>query len=235
MNEEKKEIISRKIVVPGELLVKGQMKPGVGTYARDGQIFAATVGILNIHGNYVNVIPLSGKYIPRVGDVVIGKIIDVAPTNWLVDINAPYPAPLHITGTPWRIEMGETQKYLDIGDMVLCEVEAVDETKRVMVTMARPGCKKLTSGEIIEITPTKVPRVIGKGGSMINLLKNYTRCRIFVGQNGRIWLEGNVEMIALAILAIRKIEEESHLLGLTEAIKNFLEERTKTGTKSEGQ
>jgi len=218
----------RQIVVPGEFLMKAPMKPGIGTYSRGGEIFASTVGVLSVHGNYVNVIPLSGKYIPRVGDVIIGKIIDIAPTNWLVDINAPYPAPLHISGTPWRVEMGETQKYLDLGDMILCEVEAVDETKRIMVTMSKPGCKKLTDGEIIEITPTKVPRVIGRGGSMINLLKNYTKCRIYVGQNGRIWLEGSVEQIALAILAIRKIEEESHLLGLTDAVKDFLEKHTKT-------
>jgi exosome complex component RRP4 len=218
----------RQIVVPGEFLMKAPMKPGIGTYSRGGEIFASTVGVLSVHGNYVNVIPLSGKYIPRVGDVIIGKIIDIAPTNWLVDINAPYPAPLHISGTPWRVEMGETQKYLDLGDMILCEVEAVDETKRIMVTMSKPVCKKLTDGEIIEITPTKVPRVIGRGGSMINLLKNYTKCRIYVGQNGRIWLEGSVEQIALAILAIRKIEEESHLLGLTDAVKDFLEKHTKT-------
>jgi len=108
-----KESMTRELVLPGDLLDAGTMKPGEGTYVHDGKIFAAMLGIKSVKSNFVNVIPLGGRYIPAPGDMIIGKVIDIGPSNWLVDIYPPYPAPLHVTrfrgasssGTPpatWR-------------------------------------------------------------------------------------------------------------------------------------
>jgi exosome complex component RRP4 len=99
----------------------------------------------------------------------------------------------------------------------------VDETMRVQVTMKDQGLRKLQGGQIIEISHSKVPRVIGKSGSMIQMIKGYTNCRIFVGQNGRIWLDGEVDNIMHAIKAIQMIEEDAHSFGLTEKVKAYLE------------
>ncbi len=60
----------------------------------------------------MGVVPLSGQYMPERGDMVVGKIEDVSASNWLVDINAPYPAPLHVNEVPWRVEFGETRKFM---------------------------------------------------------------------------------------------------------------------------
>jgi exosome complex component RRP4 len=100
----------------------------------------------------------------------------------------------------------------------------VDEVKRISVSMQEHGLRKLTGGMVIEISPSKVPRVIGKNGSMIQMLKNMTGCRIYVGQNGRIWIDGELDNIVKAVQAIRMIEDEAHNLGLTERIKSFLEQ-----------
>jgi exosome complex component RRP4 len=171
----------------------------------------------------VNIIPLSGRYIPCVGDSVIGKVEDIGPSNWLIDINSPYPAPLHVNEVPWRVEFGDTARYMNVGDVILAKVLMVDETMRVQVTMKDQGLRKLQGGQIIEIAPTKVPRVIGKSGSMIQMIKGYTNCRIFVGQNGRIWLDGEVDNIVHAIKAIQMIEADAHSFGLTEKVKAYLE------------
>ena len=85
------------------------------------------------------------------------------------------------------------------------------------------GLRRLTGGQIVDITPAKVPRVIGKGGSMISLIKQYTKCRIFVGQNGRIWIDGDLKDIALTLKVIQKIEKEAHLIGLTNEIEKYFE------------
>ncbi len=92
---------------------------------------------------------------------------DIGPSNWLIDINSPYPAPLHVNEVPWRVEFGDTSRYLNVGDTILAKVLMVDETKRVQVTMKEQGLRKLQGGQVIEISHSKVPRVIGKGGSMI--------------------------------------------------------------------
>jgi exosome complex component RRP4 len=218
----------REIVVPGDLLDSGDLKAGNGTYVHEDRIYAAQLGIKSVKSNYVNVIPLGGRYIPSPGDTVIAKIIDIGPSNWLVDVNSPYPAPLHVNEVPWRVDFGDTARYLNVGDVILAKVLMVDETKRVQVTMKDSGLRKLQGGQIIDISHAKVPRVIGKGGSMIQMIKNATNSRIFVGQNGRIWIEGEVDNIVMAIRAIRMIEKEAQTSRLTERVKEFLESYNKS-------
>jgi len=57
---------------------------------------------------------------------------------------------------------------------------------------------------------------------MVSMIKQATKCNITVGQNGLIWIDGSPKGELLAVNAIRKIEEESHLSGLTEKIEEFL-------------
>jgi exosome complex component RRP4 len=215
--------VVREIVLPGELLDVGNLKPGVGTYVDDGKIYAAVLGIKNIRANYINIIPLGGRYVPKPGDMVIGKITDIAPANWVVDINSPYLAILHIDAVPWKVEYSDTARYLNVGDAIVAEISAIDDVKRVQLNMKAPGYKKIVGGQIVEISHAKVPRVIGKGGSMINMIKNYTRCRVLVGHNGRIWVDGELDYINIAVRALTMIDASAQVLGLTENIKKFLE------------
>ncbi len=214
---------SREVVVPGELLGGPGTKAGPGTFTDAGKVYAAQLGIKSVRANSVSVVPLGGRYVPVRGDLVIGTIVDIGPSNWLVDINAPHPSPLHVTEVPWRVEFGETRKFMNVGDVVLLEIAGVDEVQRIQVSMKDRGLRKLTGGLVIEISPSKVPRVVGKNGSMIQMLKNMTGCRIYVGQNGRIWIDGDLQDVVRAAEAINIIEEEAHSLGLTERVKRFLE------------
>jgi exosome complex component RRP4 len=77
---------------------------------------------------------------------------------------------------------------------------------------------------VIEVTPSKVPRFIGRSGSMIAMLKNETKCNIFIGQNGRIWITGKDNGMDLAIKSLLKIEKETHISGLTDRITKFIKE-----------
>ena len=219
----------REVVVPGELLAISSKKAGVGTYSEGGKIFASQLGIKTVRPDSISVVPLAGQYIPVTGDLVVGKIVDVGASNWLVDINSPYPSPLHVNEVPWRVEFGETRKFMTVGDIVLLMIVGVDETKRIRVSMQEHGLRKLTGGTVMEVSPSKVPRVIGKNGSMIQMLKNMTSCRIYVGQNGRIWIDGELDSIVRAVQAIKMIEDESHSQGLTEKVKALLERSSGTG------
>lgn len=221
--------VSREVVVPGDLLDSSGMRPGPGTFTEGRNIYAAQLGIKTVQQNTVGVVPLSGQYMPERGDMVVGKIQDVSASNWLVDINAPYPAPLHVNEVPWRVEFGETSKFMVPGDVVLLKILGVDETRRVHVSMNEHGLRKLTGGMILDISPSKVPRIIGKNGSMIQMLKNSTGCRIYVGQNGRIWIDGELDDIVKAVKAVKLIEEEAHSVGLTEKVKRLLEEGSRKG------
>ena len=105
-------------------------------------------------------------------------------------------------------------------DMVL-----VDESKKISVTMKDSGLRKIEGGRLVKISHTKVSRVIGKSGSMISMLKNMTDCRITVGQNGWIWVDGDDEAADVAVEAIKMIEEYAQSSNLTDRVKEFIEKR----------
>lgn len=215
--------LPREIVVPGQTLTDADVRPGLGAYGKDGEIVAATLGIKNVDGRFASVIPLGGQYIPRVGDVVIGRIEDVGPSNWLIEINSPYPAPMHVNEVPWHVEFGETTDYMKAGDAVIVRVARVTEVGRIQVSMEGPGLRKLQGGQLMEVPHSKVPRVIGTKGSMISLIKKYTACRLVVGQNGRIWIDGDPEDILIVMGAVNMVAEEAHVHGLTNRVKEFLQ------------
>ena len=231
-NEDSKEECARQdaereLVLPGDFITDGKFKAGSGTFMENGKIYASTLGIKSTRQNFVNVVPLGGQYIPKVGDQVIGVVTEVGPSNWLVDINSPYPAPMHINEAPWRVDFGDTARYLTVGETILARIFMVDEVKHVQVSMKDHGLRKISGGQIVTISHSKVPRVIGRNGSMIQMIKNYTNCRIIVGQNGRIWVDGDPEATENAVKAIRIIEEEAQSIGLTERLKEFLESTRK--------
>ena len=216
---------TREIVVPGDILDASGMKPGENAYVLDGKVRASAMGVRNVFQNTVGVIPLRGCYMPSSGDTVIGVIEDIGPSNWLVNINAPYPAPLHVNEVPWKVEFGDTSRYLSIGHVVILKVLSVDESRKISVTIKDSGLRRIEGGRLVKISHSKVSRVIGKSGSMISMLKNMTDCRITVGQNGMIWVDGDDENADVAAQAIMMIEEKAQSGNLTDKIKEFIEKR----------
>ncbi|WP_297437414.1 exosome complex RNA-binding protein Rrp4 [Thermococcus sp.] len=218
----------RELVVPGTLLAQGPFKNGRGTFKEGNRVYSTVVGLVEIRNDAIRVIPLEGPYIPEVGDNVIGKIVDVRFSNWSVGIGAPYEANLRVQdATEERIDVVKTdlRRIFDIGDVIYAKIKAYNEINQIDLTTRgmpfRGG--PLRGGQIVKITPYKVPRLIGKGGSMINMIKKLTGTRIIVGQNGWVWVSGrNEELEKLAIEAVLKVERESHTQGLTDRVKEFL-------------
>ena len=221
---------SKDVVVPGEHLAEGMdYLPGIGTYREGDHIIASRLGLVNVDGRAIKLIPLSGKYSPKRGDTIIGKVFDILMSGWRIDTNSVYPAVLGLKdATSDFIGKGEDlTQYFNIGDYIVCKITNITSQKLVDVTARGPGLRKLIGGRIIEITPSKVPRVIGKQGSMVSMIKNATDCKIIVGQNGRVWiLCKDPKMELVAVQAIKMIEKNAHLSGLTDKIKEFLEKST---------
>ena len=46
----------------------------------------------------ISVIPLSGVYVPKGGDMVIGKVQDIQSSGWVIDINSISDAYLPLSG-----------------------------------------------------------------------------------------------------------------------------------------
>ena len=164
---------TREIVIPGDVLGNAdEYKAGENAYELDGKIRANVIGTKTYTNDAVGVTVMGGFYMPVTGDTVIGIINDVGPSNWMLDINAPYPAPLHVSEVPWKVEFGDTSRFLTVGDVVLLKILMVDESKKIQVTMKDSGLRKIEGGQLVEISYSKISRVIGKSGSMIQMLKN---------------------------------------------------------------
>jgi len=220
----------KEIVVPGNDLAEGMdYLPGNGTYRDNDKIVAYRVGLVNVDGRAIKIIPLSGQYIPKKGDTIIGKVIDVTINGWRVDLNCAYSAMLSMKDatTQYIARGSDLTKYYDIGDWIVATIVNVTSQKLIDLTMKGPGLRKLVNGRIITVNTNKVPRIIGKQGSMVTMIKQHTNSRITVGQNGVIWIEGEPKDEILVVKTIKKIEKESHISGLTENVELFLKKNTK--------
>jgi exosome complex component RRP4 len=212
---------NKDLVIPGQILADDEYYSGRGTFKEDGKVCSSLLGRVSLRNKKIRVIPLKSKYVPKKGDVVIGKIKDVRFSMWDVDINSPYSGILPAFEVFGR-EKKELNKVYDVGDVLFLRVVDVDEIKKAKLGLKGRGMGKFKGGIIVDIAPTKVPRLIGKKGSMINMIKDKTKCKIVVGQNGLVWVKGNEDMEQLTRDIIHLIEAEAHTSGLTNKIKNKL-------------
>jgi exosome complex component RRP4 len=221
-------IQNKDIVVPGEILAEGMdYVPSGGVYRDQDKVVAMQVGITNVDGRVIKVIPLNGKYYPKRGDVVIGKVMDMSFSNWYIDIGCAADASLNVRDATEFIDKGaDLSQYYSFGDMITAKIGKVVRGVAEL-TMKGPGLRKLHPGKIIKVVSSKVPRIIGKQGSMVSLIKDKTGCRITVGQNGVVWIQGEAASEFAAAKAVMKINDESYKEGLTDEIGKFLDEEMK--------
>lgn len=220
-------VTDKEVVVPGQVLVDGMDYLPAGDVYREGEkLYAMRLGLVNISGRVVKLIPLGGKYVPKRNDLVIGKVEAITIGGWRIDIGWVFEANLSLRdGSSDFIEKGsDLTRYFSVGDYVIAQIVNVAGSRIIDLSMKGPGLRKLGPGRLLKVSSSKVPRIIGKQGSMISMIKDMTGCRISVGQNGLVWLSGDDPVKEMkAVKAIMMIEEKSHISGLTDLIKGFLE------------
>jgi len=217
-------IKEKDIVTPGEVLAEGMdYLPGPNTYRAGEKIISKVLGVAFISGRAIKITPLAGPYIPKTRDKIIAQVIDIAMSGWRVDTNTAYSAMMNVKDATTRfIKRDEDlSKILAIGDYVVVSITKVTSQNLIDVSMKEPGLRKIEGGRIIKINPQKVPRIIGKEGSMITLIKNKTGCEITIGQNGLVWIKGTPENELKTQQVITFIENNSHTPGLTEQVEKL--------------
>jgi exosome complex component RRP4 len=218
--------IKRKYVVPGDKIIEGNFRPLMNVIKTGNSIVATRIGIAEAARDGIKVIPLSGVYIPRVNDIVLGKITDHSSLSWEVDINSCFSAHLpaqDVFGRDFSPARDDMNRQLATGDLITARIIAFDRTRDPMLTVQDKDLGKISRGELLRISATRVPRLIGKRGSMIQTIEQATQTRIMIGQNGIIVVTGKrLDGTQLAIRAIKMVEEEAHMSNLTQRIKILL-------------
>ncbi len=221
----------KQLVAPGDLLAEGDYVPGESTYKENGKVYASRLGLVDYDGRRVYVVALKAFYIPAPGDMVIGKVVETTPGGWVIDIKAPALARLRasdVVERSFKPETTDLPSIFDVGDLIIAKVVAYDRTRDPLLTIREPGLGKIMRGQLFEVTPTKIPRVIGRQGSMVSMIKRETGCQLTIGQNGLILISGrSPKEERLAVMALRKIEAESHTSGLTDQVNEMIKKERK--------
>lgn len=219
----------KRYVIPGDVITTGPYRPDQNVTLDGNRIIATVIGISEISDDSVRVIPLTGMYIPKSSDLVIGKVVSHTSLSWEVDINSCYVGILpaaDVFGRDFSAHADELTSKLDKGDLIVARIVNFDRTRDPLITIADRELGKIESGTLIKISPSKVPRLIGKRGSMIQTIEMATHAVITIGQNGLIVVScDDSNGLLKAIKAIRMIEEEAHMANLTDKVKEMLESR----------
>ena len=225
-------LITRKQVIPADVIASGDYRYGSYIEKRGSDYIALRIGLAEVSSEGVKLIPLTGPYIPHVDDQVVGKVIDMSGFGWEIDINSSFfgylPASF-VFGRDFSPATHDLSSKFKVGDLLLCKIEAFDRSRDPQISIRGPGLGKVPKGEIVKISPTKVPRLIGRKGYMVNMISAQTGCELKVGQNGLVVVSGPPEGILKAANAIKMIEEEAHLADLTTKVQNFLGAETQGG------
>jgi exosome complex component RRP4 len=219
----------RKYVIPGDVVTTGPFRPEQNVILEGNKIISTTIGISEIYDDSVKVISLTARYLPKIDDLVIGKVISHSSLAWELDINSCYVGFLpaqDVFGRDFSAHADELTSKLKTGDLVAARIANSDRTRDPLITIADRDLGKIDSGDLVEISPSKVPRLIGKKGTMIQTIENATNAVITIGQNGWVVVScENPEGLLKAKKAIQMVNEHAHVANLTDQVKEMLESK----------
>jgi len=225
---------TRQIVIPGETICTGnEFLPGDGAYRDGADVVANRYGIANIFEKHVKVTPVTGAYYPKRGNTMIATIVDITFNGWLLDFGGAQNAFLPVSEVSRYVNKNEMKEFLDFGESVIVKVWDV-KARGVDASMKMRGFGKIEGGMIIAVGPNKVPRIIGKEGSMVKLIRDATSCNVTVGQNGKVWISGkDIAMEVATKKIIEFITENATIAGLTSKVESFIKEMGLSNNKPE--
>jgi len=218
-------MIERRQVIPGDVIARGNHRYGPYIEKRGDEYIALRVGLAEVGREGVKLNPLTGPYMPRAEDDVIGKVVDLNGFGWVVDINSCFDGFLpasFVFGREFSPSTHDLSSKFKVGDMMGARIETFERSRDPQLSIRGEGYGKIESGEIIKISPTKVPRLIGKRGAMINLISERTGCDVRVGQNGVVVVTGTPGGIVKTAMAVKMVEEEAHAADLMAKVEAYL-------------
>jgi len=211
-------------VLPGDVIVRGDYRPEQNVILEGNRLMSTAIGFSEIKDDLVTVTPLAGLYTPKTDDLVIGKIVSHNALSWEVDINSYYSGILtasDIFGKDYSSSRDDLSLKLKTGDIILARIANVG-SRDPLITIIGENLGKIDSGEVVKISPAKIPRFTG---SVIQTIEASTNATITVGQNGLIVLKcDNSTGLKKVIASVKMISIAQHDANLEEKIQNILDE-----------
>ncbi|TYZ64769.1 hypothetical protein PybrP1_011807 [[Pythium] brassicae (nom. inval.)] len=182
------------VVTPGQVISTetGAFLRGHGTYMSNNELVASVAGVVEKVNQLISVRPLASRYIGEVGDIVVGRVTEVASKRWKVDVNGQQDASLMLSsvtlpGGAQRRRTYEDQlqmrNFFVENDLISAEIQEVryDGSLALHTRSLRYG--KLENGQFVRVAPSLVKRVkqhmVTLPGIGVDLI---------LGTNGYLWV-----------------------------------------------
>ncbi len=216
-----------KFVLPGDIIVTGDYQPEQNVILEGDRLMSTAIGFSEIKDDLVTVTPLTGLYTPKTDDLVVGKIVSHNALSWEVNINSYYSGILiasDIFGKDYSPSRDDLSLKLNTGDIILARIANVN-SRDPLITITGENLGKIDSGELVKISPAKIPRLTEKNGSMIETIEGSTNATITVGQNGLIILKcDNSAGLKKAIASVKMIGMIQYEVNIEDKIQKILDE-----------
>ncbi|KAL4783928.1 IEC3 subunit of the Ino80 complex, chromatin re-modelling-domain-containing protein [Aspergillus varians] len=217
------------IITPGEVVTDDpQWMRGHGTYINplSTSIIATVAGTVQKTNKLLSVQPLRARYTPEIGDLVVGRIVEVQSKRWKVDVAAPLLAqlPLSAINLPGGILRRRTSSdelqirtFFSEGDLLVAEVQTVHSDGAASLHTRSLKYGKLRNGVFLAVTgaassgssSSSVKGGLGSGsatGVVRSRRQMFTvptsngggEVDIVLGVNGYIWISKHAEGTAAA-------------------------------------
>ncbi len=198
----------KKIVIPGEVITNQVKKLGTNVFLENGKIFSSVVGIVSETSDFVSVIPLNGHYSPIEGDGIIAVVKDEVLNGYILEYNS---------FDDSFLLKSILKKELSKGTIIFLRIKNIADNG----SLEYDNINILPKGRVFQTSPVKIPRLIGKNESMLNLFKEYLGGNIVIGKNGWVWY--NCENVNLSERAFSLVVNNSQKSNLTNSMKDFFE------------
>ncbi|KAL4767452.1 IEC3 subunit of the Ino80 complex, chromatin re-modelling-domain-containing protein [Aspergillus nidulans var. acristatus] len=224
------------IITPGEVVTNDpQWMRGHGTYTSplSTSIIATVAGTVQKTNKLLSVQPLRARYTPEIGDLVVGRIVEVQSRRWKVDVAAPLLAqlPLSAINLPGGILRRRTsadelqiRTFFSEGDLLVAEVQTVHSDGAASLHTRSLKYGKLRNGVFLAVAGTGGSGASSsstKGGLGSGSATGVVRSRrqmftiptsngggdvdLVLGVNGYIWISKHVEGTAAASSATESV------------------------------
>ncbi len=212
-----------KLVVPGEVVAKGNFRSWSNVLKKGEEYLSIFVGKAEVGGGRVRVVRLSGPYIPKVGDFVIGMVTDVQPLAATIDINSYVNG--YIMANAFfkrRIDPSkfDLSKKVNLGDLIAAKVQRIERGKDVYL---QPDQKWKVEGDaVFYISPAKAHYIYTSKSRIPSKIKELTGAEVRLGANGVVVVKGDLKKIEMVKRALDVIESKYDLNGLYNEIIKVL-------------
>lgn len=190
-------------VVPGDEIpvdMDAGFLKGHGTQLVDGKLIATTCGIVARINKLITVRPLKTRYIPETGDVIVGRVTEVAGKRWKVDVGARQEGILMLSAVnlPGGVQRRRTnvdelnmRQLFEETDVISAEVQSFFADGAVALHTRSLKYGKLERGQLVKVPPTLIKRL----KHHFHTVEAYG-VDLILGCNGYVWVQERVAKAA---------------------------------------